>query len=88
MPGLPGWPTLGTVETACGATLVQIVRFSRRGSRAVEHLGWADDGAEVAVLKAGVRSVWRPVRLSRLANDDGHTPGADWAAEICRTRLR
>jgi Transposase DDE domain len=41
-----------TVETASGATAVQIVWSSRRGSRSIEHLGSAHDGAELAALKA------------------------------------
>jgi acetaldehyde dehydrogenase (acetylating) len=71
-----------TVKTAVGATAVRIVWFSQRGSRAVEHLGWAHDGAGVAVLKAAVGSVWWPIRLYLLANDDRHTPARIGAAEI------
>ena len=41
-----------TVKTASGATAVQIVWSSRRGSRSIEHLGSAHDGAELAALKA------------------------------------
>jgi len=41
-----------TVETTSGATAVQIVWSSRRGSRSIEHLGSAHDGAELAALKA------------------------------------
>ena len=41
-----------TVKTASGATAVQIVWSSRRGSRSIEHLGSAHDEAEVAALKA------------------------------------
>ena len=35
-----------------GATAVQIVWSSRRGSRSIEHLGSAHDEAELAALKA------------------------------------
>ena len=41
-----------TVKTASGATAVQIVWSSRRGSRSIEHRGSAHDEAELAVLKA------------------------------------
>ncbi len=41
-----------TVKTASGATAVQIVHSSRRGSRQIEHLGSAHSEAEVAALKA------------------------------------
>lgn len=41
-----------TVKTASGAVAVQVVWSSRRGSRRIEHIGSAHDGAEVAVLKA------------------------------------
>jgi hypothetical protein len=39
-----------TVKTASGATAVQIVHSSRRGSRNIEHIGSAHDDAELAVL--------------------------------------
>ncbi len=41
-----------TVKTSSGAMAVQIVWSSRRGSRAIEHLGSAHDEAGLAVLKA------------------------------------
>ena len=41
-----------TVKTASGATAVQIVWSTRRGSRNIEHLGSAHDEAELAALKA------------------------------------
>ena len=41
-----------TVKTSSGATAVQIVWSSRRGSRSIEHLGSAHDGAGLAALKA------------------------------------
>ncbi len=40
------------VKTSSGATAVQIVWSSRRGSRSIEHLGSAHDEAGVAALKA------------------------------------
>ena len=41
-----------TVKTSSGATAVQIVWSTRRGSRKIEHLGSAHDDAGVAALKA------------------------------------
>jgi hypothetical protein len=44
-----------TVKTASGATAVQIVYSSRRGSRDIEHIGSAHDDAELELLKAAAR---------------------------------
>jgi hypothetical protein len=44
-----------TVKTASGATAVQIVHSTRRGSRDIEHLGSAHDEAELEALKAAAR---------------------------------
>jgi DDE family transposase len=44
-----------TVRTASGATAVQIVWSSRRGSRNIEHLGSAHDEQEVEALRAAAR---------------------------------
>ena len=41
-----------TVKTSSGATAVQIVHSSRRGSRSIEHLGSAHSSEEVDALKA------------------------------------
>ncbi len=41
-----------SVKTSSGATAVQIVWSSRRGSRRIEHLGSAHDDAELEALKA------------------------------------
>jgi len=48
-------PYVRTVKTASGATAVQIVYSSHRGSRDIEHLGSAHDDAELALLKAAAR---------------------------------
>jgi hypothetical protein len=48
-------PYVRTVKTASGATAVQIVYSSHRGSRDIEHLGPAHDGAELELLKAAAR---------------------------------
>jgi hypothetical protein len=44
-----------TVKTASGATAVQVVYSSRRGSRQIDHLGSAHDEAELEALKAAAR---------------------------------
>lgn len=41
-----------TVRTSSGATAVQIVHSSRKGSRTIEHLGSAHTPEEVAALEA------------------------------------
>ncbi len=48
-------PYVRTVKTSSGATAVQIVYSSHRGSRDIEHLGSAHDGAQVELLKAAAR---------------------------------
>src|ERR1700751_1851292 len=64
-----------TVRTTSGATAVQIVWSTRRGSRQIEHLGSAHDDGEVGALKAAARQ--------RLAEGQGaldlglHTAGAE-----------
>ena len=48
-------PYVRTVKTSSGATAVQIVYSSHRGSREIEHLGSAHSGAGVELLKAAAR---------------------------------
>ena len=48
-------PYVRTVKTASGATAVQIVHGSHRGSRDIEHIGSAHDDAQLALLKAAAR---------------------------------
>jgi hypothetical protein len=63
-----------TVRTGSGATAVQIVHSSRRGSRDIEHIGSAHDEAELAALKAAA--------AQRLAAGQGVLDlGLDAAAE-------
>jgi hypothetical protein len=62
-----------TVKTASGATAVQIVHGSRRGSREIEHIGSAHDEQELEALKAVARQ--------RLAHGQGEFDlGLDTAA--------
>src|SRR5215475_12183834 len=48
-------PYVRTVKTASGATAVQIVYSSHRGSREIEHIGSAHDRVELELLKAIAR---------------------------------
>ena len=48
-------PYVRTVKTASGATAVQIVYSSSRGSRQIEHLGSARDDAGVELLKTAAQ---------------------------------
>ncbi len=48
-------PYVRTVRTASGATAVQIVYSSRRGSREIEHIGSAHGETELEALKAAAR---------------------------------
>jgi hypothetical protein len=48
-------PYLRTVKTSSGATAVQIVHSSHRGSRDIEHIGSAHTAAQVELLKAAAR---------------------------------
>ena len=48
-------PYVRTIRTASGATAVQIVWSSRRGSRDIEHFGSAHDEVELELLKAAAR---------------------------------
>ena len=48
-------PYVRTVRTSSGATAVQVVWSFHRGSRDIEHIGSAHDGAELELLKAAAR---------------------------------
>ena len=50
-------PYVRTVRTRSGATAVQIVYSSRRGSRDIGHVGSAHDEAELEALKAAARQM-------------------------------
>jgi hypothetical protein len=50
-------PYVRTVRTASGATAVQVVYSSRRGSRDIQHIGSAHDEAELEVLQAAARQL-------------------------------
>ena len=48
-------PYVRTVKTRSGATAVQVVWSSRRGSREIEHFGSAHDDVGLELLKAAAR---------------------------------
>jgi hypothetical protein len=48
-------PYVRTIRTASGATAVQIVHSSHRGSRDIEHIGSAHDDVELELLKTVAR---------------------------------
>jgi hypothetical protein len=48
-------PYIRTVKTTSGATAVQVIWSSRRGSRKIEHVGSAHDDAELEALKAAAQ---------------------------------
>jgi phage gp29-like protein len=54
---VPVSPYLRTVKTSSGATAVQIVHSSRRGSRDIEHFGSTHDEVELELLKAAARQL-------------------------------
>ena len=59
-------PYVRTVKTKSGATAVQIVYSSRRGSCEIEHLGSAHDEAELAEPNSPKPARYLTVRLSVL----------------------
>lgn len=61
-----------TVQTASGATAVQIVHSSRRGSRSIEHPGSARDEKELQALKAAARAS----PGGKASSTSASTPGA------------
>ncbi len=74
-----------TVKTASGATAVQIVWSSRKGSRKIEHLGSAHDDARLELLKAAAEQRLAAGQQSLdLGLDRPGSPGAP--LEIVATR--
>jgi hypothetical protein len=74
-----------TVRTASGATAVQIVHSTRRGSREIEHIGSAHSAAEVEVLKTVARQRLH-ANQDTLDFDDGRL--GDDEAPIVSSRAR
>jgi hypothetical protein len=74
-----------TVKTASGATAVQVVWSSRRGSREIEHLGSANDATELEALKAAAQ---QRVAAGQLEFDLGAgSPGLGGPLPITSSRM-
>jgi hypothetical protein len=75
-----------TVKTASGATAVQIVHSSRRGSRKIEHLGSVRDEQELEALKAAAA---QRLAAGQGELDLGLAPGtaAEGPLEIVSSRM-
>jgi hypothetical protein len=71
-----------TVKTASGATAVQIVWSSRRGSREIEHIGSAHDDAEVEALKAAGRQRLAAGQLELDLGLGGPGPAPGWPRDM------
>ena len=68
-------PYLRTVKTTSGATAVQIVHSSYRGSRDIEHIGSAHDEVELELLKAAARQRLAAGQGERDLGLDAAAPG-------------
>src|SRR6516165_6845026 len=73
-----------TVKTTSGATAVQIVWSSRRGSREIEHIGSAHDDAELKVLKAAAQ---QRLAVGQLELDLGLETGGGRPLPITSSRM-
>ena len=73
-----------TVKTKSGATAVQVVWSSRRGSREIEHLGSAHDDAELEALKAAAR---QRIAAGQLELDLGVAPAGGGPLPITSSRM-
>ena len=82
-------PYVRTVKTKSGATAVQVVWSSQRGSRKIEHLGSAHDDAGLETLKAAARqriaAGQAELGLELEPTAPRRAPRPGWAA--CSTRL-
>jgi hypothetical protein len=73
-----------TVKTTSGATAVQVVWSSRRGSRQIEHLGSAHDEAELEALKAAAQ---QRIAAGQLELGLGLEPAAGGPLPIISSRM-
>src|SRR5215475_15860994 len=73
-----------TVKTTSGATAVQVVWSSRRGSREIEHLGSAHDEAELESLKAAAQ---QRIAAGQLELDLGLEPAGGGPLPITSSRM-
>jgi hypothetical protein len=77
-------PYVRTVKTKSGATAVQVVWSSQRGSREIEHLGSAHDDAGLEMLKAAAR---QRIAAGQAELDLGLEPGAGGPLPITSSRM-
>ena len=77
-------PYVRTVMTKSGATAVQIVCSSQRGSRRIEHLGSAYDDAGLKTLKAAAR---QRIAAGQAELDLGLDPAAGGPLPITSSRM-
>jgi hypothetical protein len=77
-------PYVRTVKTKSGATAVQIVWSSQRGSREIEHLGSAHDDAAVETLRAAAR---QRIAAGQAELDLGLEPAAGGPLPITSSRM-
>jgi len=77
-------PYVRTVKTTSGATAVQVVWSSRRGSREIEHLGSAHDEAELEALKAAAQ---QRIAAGQLELDLGLEPAGGGPLPITSSRM-
>jgi hypothetical protein len=77
-------PYVRTVRTKSGATAVQVVWSSRRGSREIEHLGSAHDDAELEALKAAAQ---QRVAAGQAELDLGLEPAGGGPLPITSSRM-
>ena len=77
-------PYVRTVKTKSGATAVQIVWSSQRGSRRIEHLGSAHDDAGLETLKAAAR---QRIAAGQAELDLGLDPAAGGPLPITSSRM-
>jgi hypothetical protein len=80
-------PYVRTVKTASGATAVQIVHSSRRGSFDIEHIGSAHDDAELETLKVVARQRLHAGQGELDLDLGDATESGDIALEIVSTRM-
>jgi hypothetical protein len=77
-------PYVRTVRTKSGATAVQVVWSSRRGSREIEHLGSAHDDAELEALRAAAQ---QRVAAGQAELDLGLEPAGGGPLPITSSRM-
>jgi hypothetical protein len=78
-------PYVRTVKTKSGATAVQVVWSSQRGSRKIEHIGSAHDEAELEALRAAAAQRIAAGQLELDLGLDG--PGAGGPLPITSSRM-